>query len=406
MKKRILFVDDDPNLLSALNRALRKEREGWDISFAESGAKALAMAKERGFDLVVSDMQMPQMSGVELFERLAQQHPNTIRIILSGHSDESMIVRAVANTHQFLSKPTDTQQMVAVIRQALAVRDLVPNQALEQLVTRIGSLPPLPENYRELRSLLQSENASVRDVGAVVAKDPAMASKIMQLANSAFFGVGRHINNPEQAANLLGLNTLSALVLSLELFSMPVPSAFKAAGITLDDLHRRSLLAATLARRMAASIDADDQLADDCYLAALLHDLGRLILIQAYPDEYHSLCSGSSLESDEILNVERIVFGSDHARLAGYLLGLWGFANRIVEAVTYHHDPANCPTADNRALPVVHVAVALLDTHGNCCLKHKTAIDEAYVQSRGLTRHLAGWADAAQHISSGVVDEG
>src|SRR5262250_288397 len=103
--RRILFVDDDPQLLSGLGKALRKHRHRWTMVFADSGDAALAEIHRATFDVVVSDMRMPVMDGAELLAQIRDRDPSTIRMILSGFSERNAIVRAQPVAHQFFNKP-------------------------------------------------------------------------------------------------------------------------------------------------------------------------------------------------------------------------------------------------------------------------------------------------------------
>jgi DNA-binding NtrC family response regulator len=102
-KKSILFVDDEQSVLSGLQRSLRGQRKEWEMEFRNSAKEALEAFSETHFDALVTDMRMPGMDGAQLLGQVAKEHPETIRIILSGHSDEEMIVRSAGVAHQFIT---------------------------------------------------------------------------------------------------------------------------------------------------------------------------------------------------------------------------------------------------------------------------------------------------------------
>ncbi|HZQ45565.1 MAG TPA: response regulator, partial [Verrucomicrobiae bacterium] len=102
--KRILFVDDEPLVLQGLQRMLFSMRREWDMRFATDGHEALKMLAESPADVVVSDMRMPQMNGAQLLNEVMRLYPKAVRVILSGFSDQEMIMQCVGGTHQFLSK--------------------------------------------------------------------------------------------------------------------------------------------------------------------------------------------------------------------------------------------------------------------------------------------------------------
>src|SRR5664280_1239179 len=105
MSKRILFVDDEPNILAGLERTLRPMRTQWEMEFVSGGDEALQALALDSFNAVVTDMRMPGMTGAQLLDKVRDQFPQTIRIVLSGQSDREAMVRSISSAHQFLSKP-------------------------------------------------------------------------------------------------------------------------------------------------------------------------------------------------------------------------------------------------------------------------------------------------------------
>ncbi|GAF98860.1 unnamed protein product, partial [marine sediment metagenome] len=123
--KRILFVDDETNVLDGLRRMLRPMQREWEMAFAPGGEEALAALAEKHFDVVVSDMRMPGMDGDQLLTEVMGRYPETVRIVLSGHSEKEMILRSVGPTHQYLAKPCDPELLKRVIARAYALRGVL-----------------------------------------------------------------------------------------------------------------------------------------------------------------------------------------------------------------------------------------------------------------------------------------
>ena len=147
---RIVFVDDEPNLLAGLRRMLRIKRDVWDMQFAESGQQALALMAEQPFDVVVSDMRMPGMDGGQLLAEVRRRHPQTARIILSGHADQAAIIAAIGATQQYLAKPCEVDVLVAVLERVLAMRAVLTSDGLRELLGGVESLPKPPQICQEL----------------------------------------------------------------------------------------------------------------------------------------------------------------------------------------------------------------------------------------------------------------
>ena len=226
----ILFVDDEPMVLEGLANALRKHRKEWRMTFAVGGEEALARLEEQHFDVVVADMRMPGMSGEQLLERVRARWPETARIVLSGQTDEDVARRLVHLAHQFLAKPSDADTIHKVVSRAHRLQSLLQDDALRQLVGRMGQLPSLPELFMKVRDLLDDPEHSIGDVGELIGQDPALAAKVVQIVNSAFFGMATKVTNVGKAVNYLGGRTVRDVVLGVEVFHN-VPDIAKATGV-------------------------------------------------------------------------------------------------------------------------------------------------------------------------------
>ena len=219
MPKRLLFVDDEAMVLNGLRRALHGMRQEWDMQFVDSAAAALKTLDQETYDAIVTDMRMPVMDGAQLLEQVKERHPDVVRIVLSGQSSREAVFRSIAPAHQFLSKPCDPQELVTRLGQAFAMRDLLSNQSLKTVVSRLRSIPSLPTLYEELTAVLRREDPSLGQIERIIAKDVGMAAKILQLANSAFIGSRGRVSSLLQAVSLIGTETVRALVLSVHVFS-------------------------------------------------------------------------------------------------------------------------------------------------------------------------------------------
>lgn len=137
-RDRILFVDDEPQILQGLARMLRPTRHEWDVAFAASGAEALAMLDTEPFDVVVSDMRMPGMSGTEMLTTIAAAHPATVRLVLSGQAGERELMQAVNAAHQYIAKPCEPDRLKAAIGRATALRNLMQEESLVDAVSTMN----------------------------------------------------------------------------------------------------------------------------------------------------------------------------------------------------------------------------------------------------------------------------
>ena len=179
--KRVLFVDDEVFVLDGLKRMLRRMRTQWEMDFVDSGESALQMMAQKEFDVIVSDMRMPNMNGAELLNEVKDLHPNTIRFILSGYSDKDLILKSLDSTHQYLAKPCDPETLKTRILRATSLQESISNDALKNLISQLGELPTLPALYEEILSLLRQPDVSSECLSDAIKKDIGMTAKILKV---------------------------------------------------------------------------------------------------------------------------------------------------------------------------------------------------------------------------------
>ncbi len=122
MKYRIIFVDDDRNLLDGLKRSFRKKKEEWDVVFYDEPSGALLDFDNNSVDLIVTDYKMPGMDGLELLENIKNRFPETVRILLSGQSECEIFNRAKELNHMYIEKPCSNEDLLAAIEKGLRNR--------------------------------------------------------------------------------------------------------------------------------------------------------------------------------------------------------------------------------------------------------------------------------------------
>jgi HD-like signal output (HDOD) protein len=389
--RRVLFVDDEPKILEGLQRMLRSMRDEWEMEFAVGGPAALELLDTRSFDVIVTDMRMPVMDGAQLLAQVRGRHPQIVRIVLSGHSDQEMILSSVGPAHQYLSKPCDPELLKETVSRACTLRDLLTNERLTLLVSQMQSLPSLPSLYMELMKQLELPDPSIKKIGATISQDPGMTAKILQMVNSAFFGLRRHISNPADAVGLLGLDIVKALVLSIHVFSQF--SSTRIPGFSLEALWEHTMAVGALSKQIARTEKQTPQVVDDSFTAGLLHECGKLVLAARLPREYGEMLTLASTEELPMDEAERKVFGATYPEVGAYLLGLWGLPDSIVEAVAFHQSPSQCPRDAFSPLTAVHVADFLV---GESNLASGTSaasaeLDRVYLSRLGLDERMESW---------------
>jgi putative nucleotidyltransferase with HDIG domain len=389
-------------------------RHEWEVEFAESGEEALNFMSKSSFDVVVSDMRMPGMNGVELLDTVMERYPETVRIILSGHSDTEMILRSVKTTHQFLMKPCDAETIKNTIEHACKLRDLLRNETLRKIVTGVQGLPSLPSLYGLIIKEIQSKEPSLKRVGHIISQDVSMSAKILQLVNSAFFGLPQEIKDPQQAAIYLGIDTLKTLVLSIPVFSLFTDDA-ELHGFSLAEMWRHSLMTGRLAGDIARAETADEKVAEEALVSGILHDIGKLVLLKV-PRQYNEVRDFIERTGCDQVEAEYTVMKISHAELGAYLLRLWGIPDNVVEAVAFHHNPSklleNMFIVSNKtpgevsgkakgftALTAVHMANALLMQESSSPgTTEFPYVDMQYLSQLNLTDKLPEWVECYNEV--------
>jgi HD-like signal output (HDOD) protein len=396
MNKRILFVDDEPMILQGIQHSLRGMRAEWEVQLAGSGAEALETMAQTPFDVVITDMRMPGMDGAQLLDLVKAKFPRTVRIILSGQSDRETILRSVGPSHQYLSKPCDLDELKQRLIRAFALRDMLNDTHLKEVIGRLKTVPSLPALYVAVTRALRSET-SIMKIGDLIAQDMGMCAKVLQLANSAFFGLSCHVSSPQQAVSLIGVENLKALVLSVQVFSDLGGHLTQELGFLWD----HSMTTASFARAIARVELSPCGVVEDAFTAGLLHDVGRLVLASAFGTEYQRVLKRAAEPGTPLAQCEGDAFGCTHNGVGAYLLGLWGLTDSIVEAVAWHHQPAQAQPTSFSALIAVHAA----DHYENQLRVHPlsdeaSVLDELLLTQLGLQQQQVPWEKACREVAS------
>jgi len=390
-KIKILFVDDEQKVIDGLRRTLHPMRKDWDMVFVGSGREALALLAQSPFDVIVSDMKMPRMDGHQLLTRVKEKYPQVARIALSGQTSKEVFLRSVGPIHQFLSKPCTAETLKNTIARVCSLRGIINNKKLRELTAHLESLPSVPMLCAELLGELQSEEPSINKISRIISQDMGMSVKILQLVNSAYFGVRQSVSSIAQAIRLLGLDTIKTLIVSAKIFSQFQQT--NGADASLKALWDHSMTVTGWTRAIANAENVDQQLIDEFMLAGMLHDVGELVLVCQLPKEYEQVLALSNRENLPLFSAERKVIGISHAETGSHLLGLWGFSHNVTDAAAFHHHPADADTEEFSPLTAVYTANMLaheLDSWEPDQDKN-VPIDDDYLCKLGLSDRLAIW---------------
>lgn len=332
--RTIVFVDDEPLLLEGLQNMLRKRRREWNMHFLPGAIQALQFLEEHPVDILVTDLRMPEMDGAELIQKVYRRYPGVIRMILSGQADQAITARTAPMTHRFLTKPCSPQVLQGAIERAVQLLDLMRSDELLTVIGSVGQLPALPQIYAALTRELGRDDCDLAQAAEWIARDTALSAKVLQFANSAYFGTKRNVASVEQAAVFLGLNTLRNLTL-VAYSSVWTQEASLSPGFSPAQMQKHALLTAAIAAKLVPRYPQTEEL----ITAALLHDIGLLLMSVRLPDLLREAIALAQHRSCAPWAAERELMGTTHAALGAYLLDLWGVPPAIVEPIGFHHSP-------------------------------------------------------------------
>ncbi|MCP4266455.1 MAG: HDOD domain-containing protein [Candidatus Brocadiaceae bacterium] len=430
--RKIIFVDNDGNAIDWLKKQLYSMRLVWDMVFAGSGKEALGLMESASYDVVVSDMHMLEMDGVEFFDIVMKKYPGTVRIMHSENSDSEMAKDSVRCTHQFLVKPCSPETIKYTIERTCKLQDLTKNKKVNQTIAGIKNLPSLPKLYDLITKEMQSPDPSLAKVGSLISEDISLSAKILQLVNSAFFSLPWRIIDPKQATIYLGSEAVKAIVLTNHIFSS-ISDEAETLGFNISQMWNHGLMVGVISGEIARAEQAGKDEIEEAITAGVLHDIGKLILLKT-PDTYKEIVSFIDYTGSDFIDAEYAVMKTSHAELGAYLLGLWGIPDSIVEIVAFHHEPSalienilatmhnpRLKTKDNTtptggvlksrsinkfikgltALAAVHTANALI-TQNNCPPGITTfpGIDMLYLKTVNLEDRLPRWVEVYDKIKN------
>ncbi len=362
MTTHVLVVDGDRDVLAGMRRALYRFRDRFEWTFAGSAAEARAELGRREFAVAVVDPTVPDVDGGSLLDHLREHHSATIRVAFSATCDAVRCVDALALAHRFVSKPCAPDQLVAHLAESLeATGGCLPRVAAT--LRAMAEPRALPGVHRRLLEELRRPEPSVRVLADIIVADVGVTTRLLKLANSAWFGAPRPISRLDRAMVQLGLETVRAAVLMLGVSSMLGDDAQLAVGIAEHGLE-----VGALAERLVTTGPAPA-----LRTAALLHDIGRLGFAVVAPTEYQAMIDGCGADEGALAVAETARFGGDHAQCGGFLLGLWGLPQEVVDLVSRHHEPLTI--AGPRIGPLEALQLAELASAGRLGAWVDAAID-------------------------------
>ncbi|MBR9805274.1 HDOD domain-containing protein, partial [bacterium] len=345
------------------------------------GEEGLEFLEDEPYDVVVSDMRMPGMDGAAFLKKVYERYPETVRIVLSGHADDESSVKAGLVAHQWLDKPCSQDELVAALTRIEEGIERLPSLDVRQAVGKVSSLPTPSSTFLQIKDVISNDADAIGAVTDLIAEDPGLTAKVLQLTNSSFFFRGNPVTEVKDAVVRLGLDVVVGVVMLAEVY-------MKAPNADHFDTTKEQQHCLSVSRLVGEMFDSD--LKKIAVMAGLLHDVGRYIIVQVFPEKLEEYTTALQDKTQHIYKVERSIFGTDHGQLAGYLLFLWGFSNDIIDAVVNHHLVDDASAESWSPAAAIYLANQLL---------RKNEIPDDLLQRLGVQDRIEGWRGLADEIT-------
>jgi HD-like signal output (HDOD) protein/CheY-like chemotaxis protein len=376
----IYVVDDEPAVLQALKLTLRRFGANWRVQEFAQPEAALAAVKVQAPDLLLTDQFMPGLCGSQLLDLVRQIAPQTVRIIMSGQLAK---VEKISAAHQYLGKPFNNKELRQRLCNALGARQLLEDPALRNLMGSLNSFPVLPHHQVELLRELDAGNTHLQQAASIVSEDGGVMTKLLQIANSPLFQNAGPVSEPRDLLLQLGTRTTKAAILSLHIFEKY--SGLESAEVSAAEIWQHSWRTAEIARDLCRANHMGEDALHNAFFAGLIHNLGRLILLENHSPRYLEICHQARSEAKPLHLVEKEVFGVHHTDLTAFMLRLWGTTPPVVDAIRHYHEPwkQNSP-GQKTVADVLHAANILSHQHDSTRKSMCPELNRDYFGSIGM----------------------
>ena len=211
-------------------------------------------------------------------------------------------------------------------------------QTIRQTIENISSIPTLPTVIERITRLLQNPKTSAEEIGKAITTDQALASKVLKLVNSAFYGFPGRISTITHAIVILGFTTVKNVVLTASIFDTFRKKSSTPAEFDIEQFWYHSIACGAAAQSIARFLGNKEK--EVCFIAGLVHDLGKIIMCQHIPDEFGKAFDHAREHRNLLYESEKQLFDVTHEEIGCYLAERWNLPKNLQNAIKYHHSPS------------------------------------------------------------------
>ena len=321
-------------------------RGNHELSIVNDADSAFALIGQNACDVILASSSLTTLPVADFFSLVARQAPNSIRLLIN----DTELTGHIEGIHHQFNAPLKSQELVDVLEGTISHHKAITKQHIVKAVSEVKTLPSPPKVYMQLNTILREDSTDSQRIGQIIGQDPALSAKVLQFANSSALNRGKALNSITDAITKMGVDTLSCIVMTAELFAYEPDIQ----GFSIEQEQLHSLAVA----KLTASL-VKPELKQDALMAGLLHDLGKLVLYEINPVLTQKFFKNKFLSSDNSL-LEQKIFSTDHCHVGGYLLHMWSFPYPVIEAVVLHHRPEKLLKKQFGIAQAVYLANALI----------------------------------------------
>lgn len=262
----------------------------------------------------------------------------------------------------------------------------------QRIIQDLGQIPTMPTIAARVMQIVNDPHSSAEDVAKFISRDVALTSKVLRLANSAFYGIPRTISSVNSAIVILGFNTIRSLVLSASVLKV-FPAKPGLVAFDRKAFWKHSFMVG-IASRMVAQIYRRKRLVDmeTAFSAGLLHDVGKVILEQYSHEEYLPVLKAAKEKGIPLVVAEKGMLGLTHADVSGMLIDKWQMPNELRGPIVHHHSPGEDKASQEMA-SIIHYANQLCHLQGSGCMQ-----DEVYAPFQAEAEAFLGLGKTQEEL--------
>ena len=371
------------------------------IELASRPDTAMEMLREGEFKVVVVHLSNEDFAfRYKWLRKVVEGFPGVVRIMLNDKLQPHQVAKASELCHRSLLFSAGVRELMSELSHCFRTLHSINKPVVSEYVGTIQRLPSMPGIYLELNDALASDVTGASEIAAIIEQDPAMSAKILQLVNSAFFALSSHVFKIKDAVVILGVRQIRDLFLVSRLFEH-YPQDKNWNSFSFENLFDRCMVVARFARAICREQRVSAEIADKAFLAALLQDIGMLVMATKDAEQYAGVLREAAQLDQPLYAIEKMRLGVNHMEVGAYILGLWNLPPEVVEAVLYHAHPNS--TAGEKFVPLtaVHLADAVLPdvVNVNEC-RICSRISSPYLKRLGISDKLHHWQEMSEDFAA------